>query len=132
MKLWCDIAVAVARAEVASDITSPSAWANKALEGFDEAFPKPEPVTVNDLKGIANEPEKESEEVMKTAGDWFNKCLPPDIAKKAIANTKAENPSYLEQAAKSLYWALSDGFLWINSPEGVDYWITVAKKYCWR
>jgi hypothetical protein len=197
MKLWCDVAVAVARAEASKDITSPSVWANKALEGFDEAFPKPEPVTVSDLQGllgIANEPndevaelsdkineaylmeqfkkqkdfgspkwyiemqhkvqewvfekvkleiacftnegnntqnaETESKDVLKTAEEWFKECLPPDIAEKAIANTKAENPEDLHGEFTCLQHALENAFIWSNSPEGIGYWSEVNKKYC--
>jgi hypothetical protein len=133
MKLWCDVYVAAKKGEIQEHFISPIDQAKAAISLFDEAFPKPEPVTVADLQGIlglANEPENESQEELKTMEEWFNECLPADIAEKAIANTKEQKISYLDQKTNSLYWALSDGFMWIDSPEGIGYWLEIAKKYC--
>lgn len=41
MKLWTDVAVAVARSENCRDTYRPGQWADKVLDDFDRTFPKP-------------------------------------------------------------------------------------------
>ena len=64
MKLWCDVYVAAKKGEIQEHFILPIDQAKAAISLFDEAFPKPEPVTVADLQGIlgiANEPDHVAE-----------------------------------------------------------------------
>ena len=131
MKLWCDVLTASLKNEINLGEWTEFEQANHAVYLFDRTFPKPEPVTVADLQGIlglANEPETESNDVLKTAEEWFNECLPPDIAEKAIAYATAN--SVLDAEYRTLSEALKNSFNWVSSHEGVVYWFTLHLKYC--
>jgi hypothetical protein len=40
MKLWCDIAIAVAGSSNCTDINAPTKWADRVLVNFDNTFPE--------------------------------------------------------------------------------------------
>ncbi len=59
--------------------------------------------------------------VLKTRKEWF-KTLEEPYRTQAINNTIQQNESLLEVEKESLSIALSMGFTYKSSPEGVDYW----------
>ena len=133
MKLWCEVLIAGLKNEIDLGNWTPFEQAHNSVYLFDREFPKPEPVTVNDLKelkGLANEPEKESEDVLKYTHLWYYEFLPKDIARKATANTKNNPKASLYDKHGSLFDALKNSFNWVKSPEGVEYWKEVSEKHC--
>lgn len=58
---------------------------------------------------------------MKTIEEWF-KCLPENIAKKAIFNAEIQDSARLYRQTDFLSNALTIGFNWTDSAEGMSYW----------
>lgn len=54
---------------------------------------------------------------------WFDR-LPDDVMQRALMNSAGWA---LEREVSSLAGAIMDAFIWVESPEGRDYW---AKIYC--
>jgi len=63
---------------------------------------------------------------MKTAQEWFFFHLPIDLARRASANTFAEEPSRLRGYYRSIDEALCCSFEWEKTPEG-EFWAEVRK-----
>lgn len=57
----------------------------------------------------------------KTRLQWFN-TLPEPYKTQAINNTIQQNEDLLEEKDNILTFALSGGFAWRETPEGLDYW----------
>jgi hypothetical protein len=55
----------------------------------------------------------------QTINEWFETIEDPEIRAKAFANTK---PYLLNLTCESLDYSLATAFLWVDSPEGYDYW----------
>jgi hypothetical protein len=62
---------------------------------------------------------------MKRFVDWF-KELPEDEMANAIRNTEQ---STLNLHCPNMQFALKASFVWVESPEGHDYWQKIAERY---
>jgi hypothetical protein len=64
----------------------------------------------------------------------FLKLLPEEVQEKIKANTIAESSPatweyHLTQRVGSMEYVIGGGFIWSNSPEGIDYWVGISRKY---
>jgi hypothetical protein len=64
----------------------------------------------------------------------FLKLLPEEVQEKIKANTIAESSHatweyLLTQRVDSVAPVIGGGFIWSNSPEGIEYWVGISDKY---
>jgi len=59
---------------------------------------------------------------MRTTEEWFNE-LKDDYREKALKNMKSPKTEHY-----SLAGAISNGFVWTETPEGKDYWNSVFRE----
>lgn len=58
---------------------------------------------------------------MKTIKDWLEE-LPEGIKEKALLNYKASPQNKEKEVVGSLSAAISGAFVWIDTPEGHEFW----------
>lgn len=63
---------------------------------------------------------------MKTAHEWIM-TLPTAIRIKAFANVEEQGRcDYMKQPCSNLLEAIDTAFLWVRSPESLNYWLEIA------
>lgn len=63
---------------------------------------------------------------MKTAKQWFLDVLPIEISSLAISNTSNLK---LITMYDNFNDAICGSFIWMDSPQGLDYWIEISWEY---
>jgi hypothetical protein len=63
---------------------------------------------------------------MKTSKEWYKQHLPKEIADKAVANSTQQGN--ISNEAENLYEAISLGFNWGATMEGISYWNAIYHR----